>query len=171
MQSDTKSCTWQWFNGNFWVDFAEEHSEQLNSALSQGKEDTVLVHNWVNKKKKPTTTKYTVNFKDYTQRNEDSWKIRPVRCIRIEVMGQGQVQDQGSWSSYDGTTGSTTRQGTPATTQHVHWSDDGASNDMAANHDNSTDMAANHDNSNEMATNSNEVDSNHNSMVFERIME
>ena len=64
--SDTKSYTWQWYNDKNWVDYTPEQNEQLNSALSQGKEGTVVKHNWVNKKGKACTTNYSVSFKDYT---------------------------------------------------------------------------------------------------------
>ena len=104
--SDTKSYTgntWQWYNDKLktWVDFAPEHSEQLNSALSQGKDGAVVKHHWVNKKGRPCTTNYSVSFKTYTQTNQDSWTERPVRCNQVKAMGPTQVQGACDGWGYD----------------------------------------------------------------------
>ena len=98
--SDTQSV-WQWWNDKTWVDFAPEHSEQLNTALSQGKYSTVVEHNWVNKKGKECTTKYTISFKDYTQTNGDSWTQRKIRCHKVKAMGPDQVKGAGDGWGYD----------------------------------------------------------------------
>ena len=101
-QSDYTFNSWQWQNDKKqWVDFAPEHSEQLNSALSQNKDGEVVKHHWVNKKGKPCTTNYTVSFKTYRQTNMDSWTERPVRCNQVKAMGPTQVQGACDGWGYD----------------------------------------------------------------------
>jgi hypothetical protein len=76
---------WRWFNDKTWVDFTPAHNQELNSALSQEKNEVVLVHNYVSAQQKHKPTHYQVSLKGNYQINPDSKKKRDIRRIWVEV--------------------------------------------------------------------------------------
>ena len=117
MTDDTSESKyiWQWknkpgFKPN-WVDFAPDLNEQLNTAHRQGLKGIMVKHTWYNKKGKEQTTNYSIDFKKYTQTNQDSWTERQIRCQERKVMGPGpevkgacgpDVKDAGDNFAYQG---------------------------------------------------------------------